>query len=390
MLSWRQRNSKSGSLLPVNIAVARFDHPAEESLDPRSPNFIPPHFVVKEYLQDTSPVFRHLNELRKMGWENPEGDLYYKKQRSDADNASPEEQKRFFSMMRSVGKEIDAATDAFSCPHPRMLDLCMAPGGYTASVLDRHTDANVRGISLPCSLGGHILRVSHGPRDPRVQVQFMDLTMLASEFGVSLDDIPPRHPEASHFNSARPYYGEEFDIVICDGQVLRSHRREEWREPREATRLATSQLILGLKRIKTGGTFVMLLHKLEAWNTCKLLKSFDAFSSLFLYKPESKWAQRSSFYLIAKNVQPQSEPAKEAVEGWKKDWYTTTFGGDGRAGSDIEDPSTDDVAAFLAEFGHRLVELGQTVWDTQARALERAPYVKLSPFGRIAGLGGTG
>jgi len=264
----------------------------------------------------------------------------------------------------------------------------MAPGGYSASVLDRHPDASIRGISLPPSLGGHILRVSDGLRDPRVQVQFMDLTMLASEFGVCLDDIPPRHPEASQFNDARPYCGEEFDIVICDGQVLRTHRRKEWRERREATRLAVSQLILGLQRIKTGGTFIMLLHKVEAWRTCTLLKAFDAFSSLVLYKPEKTFAQRSSFYLVAKNVQPQSEPAKEAVKEWKKTWYTTTFGGDDRAGSDLEAPSEDAVDAFLADFGRRLVELGHTVWETQACALERAPYVKLSPSGRTTDMGG--
>ena len=31
--------------------------------------------------------------------------------------------------------------------------------------------------------------------------------------------------------------------------------------------------------------------------------------------------------------------------------------------------------AFVAEFGPRLVELGCAIWVTQARALERAPYV---------------
>jgi hypothetical protein len=56
---------------------------------------------------------------------------------------------------------------------------------------------------------------------------------------------------------------------------------------------------------------VILLHNIEAWNTCTLLKAFDSFSSIVLFKPEKKYATRSSFYLVAKNVQPESEPAKE-------------------------------------------------------------------------------
>lgn len=277
-------------------------------------------------------------------------------------------------MMRSIGKEMDAATDAFFCLRPHMLDLCMAPGGYSRSLLDRHPKASVRGISLPSSLGGHNLRVKHGRMDPRVQVQFMDITMLASEFGVHLDDIPSRHPDASQFSDARPYHGQEFDIVICDGQVLRTHPRAEWRESCEATRLTVSQLILGLQRIKTGGTFIILLHKIEAWNTCTLLKAFDAFSSVVLFKPKKSHATRSSFYLVAKNVQPESGPAKEAVKEWKETWYKTTFEGD----SSQQDPSEEVVDAFLVEYGPRLVELGHEIWDTQARALETAPYVRNS------------
>ncbi|KAF8226606.1 hypothetical protein L208DRAFT_1197973, partial [Tricholoma matsutake] len=330
---------------------------------------------VTEYLRQATPGFRYLDDLRRMGWENPEGDEYFKKLQSAADNAGASEQKRFFRMMRSLGKEMDDATSAFCCPHPHTLDLCMAPGGYSASVLDRHPDATIRGVSLPRSLGGHNLRVSHGRRDPRVQVQFMDITMLANEFGVRLNDTS-RHPDASRFTSYRPYYGQEFDIVICDGQVLRTHPRGEWREYCEATRLLMSQLILGLQRIKTGGTFVMLLHKIEAWNTCTLLKTFNGFSSMTLFKPEKKHAQRSSFYLVAKNVQPQSGPAKEAVKEWKKAWYTATFGGDGGHGSVQEDPREEVVAKFLEEFSSRLVELGETIWGVQTRALEMAPYVR--------------
>jgi 23S rRNA U2552 (ribose-2'-O)-methylase RlmE/FtsJ len=288
-------------------------------------------------------------------------------------------------MMCLLGKEIDDATDAFVCPRPNTLDLCMAPGGYSSSVLDRHPDATIKGISLPRELGGYFVRLDHGRKDPRVQVEFMDLTMLASEFGVYPDKIPPEHPEASKFNNARPFYGQEFDIVICDGQVLRSHHREERREWGEAARLTLSQLILALQRIKTGGTLMMLLHKIEAWNTCTLLRTFEAFSSVAVFKPKMTHAQRSSFYLIAKNVQPKSEPAKEAVKSWKKTWYEKTFGDTSYA----EYQSREEINAFLAEFGPRLVELGNPIWETQARGLERAPYITPRHSGGSAsGVGG--
>ncbi|KAF8226608.1 hypothetical protein L208DRAFT_1406817 [Tricholoma matsutake] len=294
-----------------------------------------------------------------------------------------------FNRMRSLGKEIDDATGAFCYPHPHTLDLCMAPGGYSATVLDGHPDATIRGVSLPRSLGGYRLMVRYDRRDPRVQVRFMDITMLAAEFGVRLNDIPSHHPDASQFVSDRPFLGQDFDIVICDGQVLKEHIRGEWREYYEATRLLMSQLILGLQRIKKGGTFVMLLHKFATWYTCTLLKTFDAFSSVTLFKPESMHAKKSTFYLVAKNVQPQSGPAKEAVKEWKRVWYLATFGGDEGRGSFQEDPSEELVAAFLEEFGSRLVQLGETIWGVQTRALENAPYARKGHLGYTADVDGT-
>jgi len=375
MLSWRERQPKVSLSISVPDAKAEEpDHLTTEPSDLRPSIAIPRHSTVTEYLRDVSPSFRKLEELRIKGWENPDGDTYFRKQRLAVDNASLILQNRLFDMMRSLGKEMDATTGAFFCPHryPHILDLCMAPGGYTASVLDRHPNASVRGISLPTSLGGHNLLVPHDEMDPRVQVRLVDITMLASEFGVCSDDIPYGHPEASQFNGAQPYHGEEFDIVFCDGQVLRTHPRAEWREHCEATRLTVSQLILGLQRIKTGGTFIMLLHKMEAWNTCTLLKAFEAFSTVVLFKPQRSHATRSSFYLVAKNVQPESSAAKEAVQEWKKVWFETTFEGDATR----EGPSEGVVNAFLTDYGPRLVELGRGIWEIQARALESAPYIR--------------
>jgi 23S rRNA U2552 (ribose-2'-O)-methylase RlmE/FtsJ len=375
-----------------NVKGANLDDPTVGS-STSSPS-IDTFWIVKNYLLAAAPSYKALSALRKkvencshfvssclllrQGWENPAGDQYFKELRFASDNASPDEQKRFFSMMQSLGREMNDATGAFSCRHPKMLDLCMAPGGYAASLLNLHPYAIVKGISLPPSLGGHTLLVRHGATDPRVEVQFMDITMLATEFGVTIHDVPPHHPEASHFNHTRPYHGQQFDVVICDGQVLRTHTRASWRQYYEATRLKVSQLILGLQRIKTGGTFIILLHKAESWNTCTLLKAFDAFSSVILFKPVRKHAQRSSFYLVAKNVQPESSSAKETLEEWKQLWYGTTFGVDTRTEYAVEHPKEEVVTTFLQEFGPRLVELGSPIWETQANALKRASYVQHS------------
>lgn len=66
----------------------------------------------------------------------------------------------------------------------------MAPGGYTQTALKYNPTAHVFGISLPEELGGHKVMIKHGDKDPRVKVEFFDLTMLATEFDVL--QIQPR------------------------------------------------------------------------------------------------------------------------------------------------------------------------------------------------------
>ncbi|KAF7511424.1 hypothetical protein GJ744_004613 [Endocarpon pusillum] len=54
-------------------------------------------------------------------------------------------------MMRRIGDHIQDETGVFHLKgqHPEILDLCMAPGGYTASVLKYSPHAQVSGITLP-------------------------------------------------------------------------------------------------------------------------------------------------------------------------------------------------------------------------------------------------
>ena len=162
--------------------------------------------------------------------------------------------------MQEIGDELQNETNALAMTSEReevvrILDLCMAPGGYTASALKYNPTAIAYGVTLPLAKGGHKVLF----QSSRNSVKFHDVTMFAAEFGT--DEIPLAHPEHASFSSERPYLGQTFHLVFCDGQVLRTHQRAECRERQEALRLTVSQLILSLQRIRPGGTLVMLLHK---------------------------------------------------------------------------------------------------------------------------------
>lgn len=279
--------------------------------------------------------------------------------------------------MRQIGDEIQDVTGALSLPqsHKEVLDICMAPGGYSASALKYSPHARISGITLPDSLGGHPLLI----KDSRVDVQHMDITMLAAEYGVS--DIPEDHPDVSNFSPDRPWAKKSFDLVFCDGQVLRTHTPHvaSYRKQREASRLSCSQLILAMQRIKPGGTFIMLLHKVEMWNTMKLLSVFNGISQIELLKPVTSHKTRGSFYLIAKNVQPHHPEALVAIKEWKEAWKKATF----PPSADEEKQNRrgfveghEEVSSLLASFGERLIELGEPVWQIQKDALRQAPWLK--------------
>jgi 23S rRNA U2552 (ribose-2'-O)-methylase RlmE/FtsJ len=252
-----------------------------------------------------------------------------------------------------------------------ILDLCMAPGGFAASVLKADSDALVCGISLPISQGGHDMLLPNWQSDTRVQVQFLDITMLAVEMDVT--DIPDSRPDAANFLPDRPFYGDRFDLVLCDGQVLRMHPRAEYREKREAWRLLTSQLVLATQRIKKDGKMVILLHKLDAFHTILLLHTLSKFASLQLFKPVKKHAVRSSLYVVAEHIQPESTYFQEAVTTWKNKWRIATF----ESEAEYEESkvlSNSIVGDVLRDFGTKLIELGEPIWAVQSAALRKAPW----------------
>jgi 23S rRNA U2552 (ribose-2'-O)-methylase RlmE/FtsJ len=314
-------------------------------------------------------------------------------------------------MMLKIADQIHGRTQVLTLPRhqgctPGVLDLCMAPGGFTKAVLrhNRYPNVRARGISLPAENGGHALLINGWETDDRIQVRFLDITMLAVEMGAevpashlqteiqtdhsqtesstshsrtniltshSQTSLPTSHStQTEGFLSDRPFLGDMFDLIFCDGQVLRTHARAEWRlEHREAGRLVMAQLVLALQRIRQGGSIVMLLHKADMWRTVELLHTFRGFAdSITLVKPTPMHAKRSSFYMIAKGIQPESLAAQTAGEKWKRDWYVATFGS-AEEYADNRATKKETVDSVLAEFGEELCHLAEPVWEVQVEAL---------------------
>jgi hypothetical protein len=119
---------------------------------------------------------------------------------------------------------------------------------------------------------------------------------------------------------------------------------------------------------------IVLLHRVEAWDVVCLLYTFGKFSSIKLYKPKVSHAKRSSFYMIATNIQSQSANAILAVESWKTTWKVATFGTDEDVRKRGQDAAL-GVSEVLEEFGPELITLGRKVWKVQANALANASFV---------------
>ena len=302
-----------------------------------------------------------------------------------------------------IGNELNTATHgalSFNLPVPRILavlDLCLAPGGFTTATLTHNPRVSVHGITLPLALGGYEVRIPRWQTDTRIAaIRFLDITMLAGEMGVTVDGdgdgdgvalVPATHPDAGRFLFERPFAGEQFDLVFCGGTVVRNHARAAYRcrAGCESVRLLTSQLVLGLGRLRPGGTLVLVMHRADAWDSVGLLRLFAGFADVVLFKPARAHARKSSFYMVARNVQSGGPEAVEAVEGLKRRWREATFGDGGVEGEGVDEGSEEVLVAdgsgsvaesLLAEFGEQLVRMARPVFEIQAKALRTAPWAQ--------------
>lgn len=275
--------------------------------------------------------------------------------------------------MKQIAEEMHTTFSVFDipiCPNTeiKVLDLCMAPGGYSSAVLNHHKNAKVFGITLPESLGGHEIILD---KFRLAGLQKIDITMLAAEF--SAKPVPAHHPERSNFLTVRPFRHHSFHLIFCDGIILRSHERAIRHTEVEAFRLRFSQLILALQRISEGGSIIMLLHKADQWVSMLILYQFSKFADIKLFKSHRKHATRSSFYMIAKNVKPEHPAAQEALRSWKDGWWTSTFGGEDGQG-ELMRYSEEFITGVIEAFGKELVRLARPIWKIQADALSRTDY----------------
>lgn len=300
----------------------------------------------------------------------------YQKKADRNFNVSRESERSFYTMYASVAEAMHTATGCFdiapsNSTEERALHLCMAPGGYTAQLLDTNPRIKVFGITLPESLGGHPILI----KDERVTIEYLDMNLLHSEFDVSLAPSP-EHPDHKMFVQQTVFGDLEFDLVFGDGAVLppNSGERSRIKKEIEAFRLRLAQLVFGLKRMKKGGTFVLLLHRIDSFENLSLLKAFEKFSKVQVYKPTTNFAYTTSFYLIAKDVQRGHEVAQGLIEEWKVMWQKATFGV-GEVNLPAE-ASRETVRRALEEYGPRLVELGDRIWAIQAESLSKAAYLQ--------------
>ncbi|CEF85249.1 hypothetical protein FGSG_09211 [Fusarium graminearum PH-1] len=332
--------------------------------------------LLLEYLANNSDEYRRVRDLRKKGWENSQGDEYFKKQRQDADGADEKKRRFFYYMMKSIALDLDLSTGALtrgSLKTERVLDMCAAPGGFIDQTMVMcHDITRVRAMSLPQDEGGHEMRL----RNKSVNVEFRDITMLAGDMGVVEQDIPDSFPERDTFVLDRVFQPDEkYDLVFCDGQVLRTQQRSEWRKRGEATRLQVTELALGLEHLRTGGTMIILMHMLNTWRSFKLIHQFSKIADVSLYKHHRHHRFRSSFYLVAKNVQAESSYAKSLVKLWKDQYKIVAFGSEEeRVRMHWEDKEV--AQGKIDEFGAEFIKMGHNIWKTQADGLENAPFIK--------------
>jgi hypothetical protein len=177
---------------------------------------------------------------------------------------------------------MEATASALSPPGSKekefnILDICMAPGVFTAAALKHHSHAKCFGNTLPIKQGSHAVLLPPGKTE---RIMELDVTMLQELAGGK--PIAKTHPDYAKFDSRMPFKHYPIYLIFCDGVVLQTHKRPEHRQEIriEVTKLVTSQLILAKKRIREGGTIITLLHKLNSYNTANILYTFSGFSSL--------------------------------------------------------------------------------------------------------------
>ncbi|KAJ5471953.1 hypothetical protein N7539_008522 [Penicillium diatomitis] len=249
----------------------------------------------------------------------------------------------------------------------------MAPGGFTATAKARLPGSLIHAFTLPPEVGGYDVMA----RGACQNIIYGDITMYPKEMGYE-EEIPTGHTDFKNFEISRPFPGNLYDLIICGGAVARDQPRDVYRNDCESRRLTVSQLVFAMNRLKLGGSLILLLQRIESWDTVCILHAFNEFSTIQLYKHPKAHAIKSSFYLVAKNVNLDHDAAKESIAYWKALWKYLTF----KESRPIALPESklyrsDDASVRILreKFGPKFLNIAQPIWEIQAEALRKAPFI---------------
>ncbi|KAH8423379.1 uncharacterized protein LDX57_001137 [Aspergillus melleus] len=274
--------------------------------------------------------------------------------------------------METVGEYLAADPKVFDLhtSTPQVLDLCLSPGGIAASVEKALPGSTIDAIILGTPLGGYNVM------NPQIfrSIMHTDATIydLIDE-GVVVKDI-----ETGLFDITRPYLGDPYDLIFCGGAVTEEQPKEVYRGYCEAIRLSVSQLVFALDRLKQGGSLVLLLHQIDTWHTVCILHALSMFADIQVYKHPEIHAIKSSFYLVAKNVNLNHEGIKQTISNWRDLWRylgSKDHADAARMTWKYDEIDSDEGSKReVQQFGPRFLELARPVWKIQASAMRRASF----------------
>ncbi len=267
----------------------------------------PGDVVVREYLRSMLAIFRECHDMRKRVCgcnsllaritdpnSKISGDYWcdkeYATKKKQVDNAAASKDPTKFSKIYEV-----VLMQALPIGNPlvhqrdlRILDVCMASGWFGNWVISNNRTARYRGFSLPKGLGRHGLNDKDGDKSDslehslhRIELKWVDITMLAGEDGVSEPAELKAYSGSNALSLESHFDGQDSNLVVAEGEILDGYLKHTIGEKEaKSIRLDCSKMAIALRRIKSGGIFIMLLHRLDRWRTLQTIKAFKDFADV--------------------------------------------------------------------------------------------------------------
>lgn len=175
--------------------------------------------------------------------------------------------------------------------------------------------------------------------------------------------------------SQNPWPTKSFDIILCNHGVARrgdkANPRPDEEVENDLLRMHAAHIMFSLLHVKEGGTVILLLKKIEAWDTIQILYAFSQFSELSTFKSTDIYAAVAPFVLVAKRVRPGSRAARDLYKKQKWLWLSVTAPEALNALVPIsrKEPSIEEV---LKSFGNEYLKLGRQPWEAQLKGVREA------------------